>query len=614
MRRGSHLRSGSLPARSAKLSGVYSLTLLAAVPNQHLPGVLHALEPTLNHYGYLAVAGLVLVEDFGIPVPGETVLILGAVYAGAGRLNVALVALLGFLGAVTGDNIGFAIGHFGGRRLLDRYGRYILLTPERLDRATAFFERHGGKIITVARFIEGLRQANGIIAGSTGMHWAKFLFFNAVGAALWVALWVSVGYFSGSHIDSIYHEVTRYSTYFAIAVGVVLVTYIGRRVIRARARRRAAADWRAADGGGAPERAGPATNPAEPATNPAEPGKDPAEPAKDPTESAKDPAESAPAPAEPEPASTNPHGGRTAEYGPGDPNEEAVPVNEEAVDVNKAVEQDERQRELWRRGAEGWERRQKSLREKTLPVAQWLVDALNPQPGERIVELAAGPGETGFMAAQRLGEEGHLLSTDQAPEMIEVARRRAAELELTNVDFAVIDAQRLELPPGSFDGALCRWGYMLMAQPTEAMRRTRSALHEGGRLALATWDRPDRNLWLAAPVLALVANGSMPPPNPADPSPFALPDPADIEQRLRSAGFGSVRTDHVEFRQRYASFEEYWGETMDLAAPLADVIDGLPAGEADTVAAAARQTLSQFIGDDGAMAVPASAVVALAVA
>jgi membrane protein DedA with SNARE-associated domain len=208
--------------------------MIAAVTSQHLPGVLHSLEPTLNHYGYLAVFGLVLLEDFGIPVPGETVLILGAVYAGAGRLNIVLVALLGFLGAVIGDNIGFAIGHFGGRRLVERYGRYIFLTRERLDKATSFFERHGGKIIVIARFVEGLRQANGIIAGTTGMHWARFLAFNALGAALWVAVWTSVGYFSGSHINTIYDTATRYSTYFAIGVGVLLVALIARRVVRVR--------------------------------------------------------------------------------------------------------------------------------------------------------------------------------------------------------------------------------------------------------------------------------------------------------------------------------------------------------------------------------------------
>jgi membrane protein DedA with SNARE-associated domain len=213
--------------------------MLAAAAAPHLPGVLHSLEPTLNQFGYLAVVGLVLLEDFGVPVPGETVLILAAVYAGAGRLNIVLVALFGFCGAIVGDNIGFAIGHFGGRRLALRYGRYIFLTPARLDKATRFFDRHGAKIIVVARFIEGLRQANGIIAGITGMHWARFLTFNAIGAALWVLVWTSVGYLSGSHIDTIYRDATRYDTYLAIAVGVLVLAYITRRVVRGRRARRA---------------------------------------------------------------------------------------------------------------------------------------------------------------------------------------------------------------------------------------------------------------------------------------------------------------------------------------------------------------------------------------
>jgi membrane protein DedA with SNARE-associated domain len=208
--------------------------MIAAAMPQHLPGVLHSLEPTLNNFGYLAVVGLVLIEDFGVPVPGETVLILAAVYAGAGRLNIVLVALLGFCGALLGDNIGFAIGHFGGRRLAERYGRYIFLTHERLDKATGFFDRHGGKIIIVARFIEGLRQANGIIAGTAGMHWARFLIFNAIGAGLWVLVWTSVGYFSGSHIDTIYNDATRYDTYLAVAVGGLALVFITRRVARGR--------------------------------------------------------------------------------------------------------------------------------------------------------------------------------------------------------------------------------------------------------------------------------------------------------------------------------------------------------------------------------------------
>ncbi len=208
--------------------------MIAAAAAEHLPGVLQSLQPTLDQFGYVAVAGLVLIEDFGVPVPGETILILAAVDAGTGRLNVFLVALLGFLGALLGDNIGFGIGHFGGRPLIERYGRYVFLTPERVAKATGFFDRHGGWIIIVARFIEGLRQANGIIAGISGIRWAKFLVFNAIGAALWVAVWTSVGYFSGSHINTIYNDATRYDADIALGLGVLLVAFIAFRVVRAR--------------------------------------------------------------------------------------------------------------------------------------------------------------------------------------------------------------------------------------------------------------------------------------------------------------------------------------------------------------------------------------------
>ena len=132
-----------------------------------LPGFLNSLAGPLNHFGLWAVLLFVLIEDFGIPVPGETILIAASVYAGTGRLNVVAVAAVGFIAAVTGDNIGFAIGHFGGRALALRWGHYVFLTEARLDKAAGFFDRHGAWIITVARFIEGLRQANGIVAGIT---------------------------------------------------------------------------------------------------------------------------------------------------------------------------------------------------------------------------------------------------------------------------------------------------------------------------------------------------------------------------------------------------------------------------------------------------------------
>jgi len=203
-----------------------------------LPGFLDSLAGPLDHFGYWAVLLLVMIEDFGIPVPGETILIAASVYAGAGRLNVVAVGIVGFAAALIGDNIGFAIGHYGGRALVLRWGRYVRLTEERLDKGEAFFERHGGWIIVVARFIEGLRQANGIIAGIAGMRWWRFLIFNALGAALWVGTWVSVGYLAGSHIDTIYHYITSYSVYALIAVAVLLAGYIAWRILRRRRRRR----------------------------------------------------------------------------------------------------------------------------------------------------------------------------------------------------------------------------------------------------------------------------------------------------------------------------------------------------------------------------------------
>jgi membrane protein DedA with SNARE-associated domain len=207
-----------------------------------LPGFLGSLAPILNNYGYLAVGGLVLVEDFGIPLPGETILIAAALYAGAGKLNVVAVGVIAWVCAVIGDNIGFAIGHFGGRRLALKYGKYIFLTPRRLDQAEEFFDHHGGKIIVAARFIEGLRQANGIVAGITGMHWKRFIPFNALGAALWVGLWVSVGYLAGNHITTIYDQISRYSLYVLIALAVAVVALVVFRVRKQRRTRQARAE------------------------------------------------------------------------------------------------------------------------------------------------------------------------------------------------------------------------------------------------------------------------------------------------------------------------------------------------------------------------------------
>lgn len=196
----------------------------------HLPGIFGSLAPVLNHYGYGAVAAFVFLEDFGVPVPGETILIAAAVYAGAGQLNIVILGIVAVLAAIAGDNVGFAIGHFGGRRLALKWGKYVFLTEERLDKAEEFFKRHGGKVVTVARFIEGLRQANGIVAGIAEMSWRRFALFNALGAVLWVSVWITVGYVAGSRIDKLYREFHRYEIYVGIFVALLVIAFVGRKL------------------------------------------------------------------------------------------------------------------------------------------------------------------------------------------------------------------------------------------------------------------------------------------------------------------------------------------------------------------------------------------------
>ncbi|MFF7976006.1 VTT domain-containing protein [Streptomyces sp. NPDC007905] len=199
-----------------------------------LPGPLAHLAPLLGHYGYWAVGAVVLVEDFGVPAPGETILIAAGVLAGAGRLNIVAVAATAFAAAVLGDNIGYLIGRSGGRAAVHRWGRYVFLTPKRFQAAEDFFGRHGGKIVTVARFVEGLRQANGIIAGTTGMPWRRFVAFNALGAALWVAFWATLAYLVGSHITAVYDEISRYQLYLLGTAGVLLGAFVARHLVRRR--------------------------------------------------------------------------------------------------------------------------------------------------------------------------------------------------------------------------------------------------------------------------------------------------------------------------------------------------------------------------------------------
>jgi membrane protein DedA with SNARE-associated domain len=206
-------------------------------PSTDLPGFLAGVAPILDRWSYLAVAGVIGVESFGVPAPGQTIMVAAAIYAGAGRLNVFGVAAVAFVAAVLGDNVGYWIGVRGGRRVVHRFGKYVLITPARLERAEKFFARRGTRIVVVARFIDGLRQLNGVIAGITAMPWRAFLLYNAIGAALWVGWWVTVSYFLGTHLVEIIEQAHKYK-WFALATIVLAIgAYVTLHVRHVRRRR-----------------------------------------------------------------------------------------------------------------------------------------------------------------------------------------------------------------------------------------------------------------------------------------------------------------------------------------------------------------------------------------
>jgi membrane protein DedA with SNARE-associated domain len=202
-----------------------------------LPGFLNSLAGPLDHYGYGAIALLLLLESIGVPVvPGELALIGGAIFAGTGRagLNVVLVGVVAVVVTIAGAEIGYLIGKYAGRELILRYGKYILIKPHHLDRAEAIVSHYGGIVVVIARYIVGLREANGIIAGITEMRWFTFLIFNVIGACAWVATWLTLGYVAGDHIAAIYADVNRYFLYLLIVLVVLLAVYIGRWLLRRR--------------------------------------------------------------------------------------------------------------------------------------------------------------------------------------------------------------------------------------------------------------------------------------------------------------------------------------------------------------------------------------------
>ena len=258
---------------------------------------------------------------------------------------------------------------------------------------------------------------------------------------------------------------------------------------------------------------------------------------------------------------------------------------------------------LWEGVAAGWERRREFVWDVSHGVGERLVAALDPQPGETILELACGPGETGLLAARQIGSAGRLIATDFSPAMIATARRRSQQLGLDNVEHRVMDAQAIDLADGSVDGVLCRWGYMLMPDPAAALAETCRVLRPGGRLAFSVWADARSNPWGSAIARAAIEFGFVDAPDPDAPGPFRLGDVERVHGLVASAGFEPAEITDVPVVWRYADFAEYWAVSGDLSSSLNTLRGKLSAAEFAKAQERAESMLRPFVSDEG-LAIP----------
>jgi SAM-dependent methyltransferase len=247
-----------------------------------------------------------------------------------------------------------------------------------------------------------------------------------------------------------------------------------------------------------------------------------------------------------------------------------------------------------------WHSRREQIEAVCTPLRELMVRELDPQPGDTVLELAAGTGETGFDAAERLGEAGRLISSDFSRGMVDGARRRGEERGIENAEYRVLDAERIELAGDSVDGAICRFGYMLMEDPAAALAETRRVLRAGGRLVLAVWGPPARNPFFMIPARSLVQRGHLPPPEPPRaPGLFSMADPERTAALLQDAGFEQARTEELTLTVPAPSAEAFVEFMADTAGPIAMALRRLSEPDRAEVVADVAESLAPFAADGG---------------
>jgi SAM-dependent methyltransferase len=265
-------------------------------------------------------------------------------------------------------------------------------------------------------------------------------------------------------------------------------------------------------------------------------------------------------------------------------------------------------RERWENIAPGWESGAEAFHAGALPVAHWMVDRLAPQPGQTILELAAGRGDVGFLAAELLHPGGTLISSDGAEAMVEVARRRAEQLGIDNVQFKPIDLEWIDAKLASVDGILNRFGYMHAVDPEHALREARRVLRPGGRIVLAVWDLPEHNPWLAALPQQAEAMGLAEPREEGAPGAFALSAPGRVTELLEDAGFDDPVVEPIDLTFTAPSVDAWWETQRAMSSSMRPVLDRLSPADHYRLRDAVEAAWAAYVAADGSVAIPGRAL------
>jgi len=247
------------------------------------------------------------------------------------------------------------------------------------------------------------------------------------------------------------------------------------------------------------------------------------------------------------------------------------------IDPKMAAEMKAREQQSWSNAAPAWKKYDEVLTAFAEPVTVAMIERASIRSGMRVLDVACGTGHPAIPIALRVAAGGSVLATDFAEPMVAVARAKAAELGLTNIEFRVVDSETLDVPAGSFDAATMRWGLMFMPDPVAAIRGIAEALRPGAHVALTVWASPDKVPFASLPMAVLRNHTTVPTPPPGAPGMFAFADPDRIRAVLTEGGFRDIQIDSITISQDHVSPESYWTQMREMAAPLRTLYEALPA-------------------------------------